>query len=114
MMIELFLVDIDTMKPAVDRIRNAVVPVKGSNDKKKPVAPFVVFGWGRNSYITAVVRSVSAQYTRFSNDGSPSRAVVMVSLEEVLLEKSPPRQNPTSGAVEAYASRVIGPGDSLP
>ena len=111
--LELFLDDSDTVKPQVDRLLDAVLPVKGSNDKKKPVAPFVVFGWGRNSYITAVVRSVSARYTRFSNDGSPTRAVVTVSLEEVPLDKSPPRQNPTSGAIEAYASRSLRSGDSL-
>jgi len=111
--LELFLDDSDTVKPAVDRLLEAVLPVKGSDDKKRPVAPFVVFGWGRNTYLTAVVRSVSARYTRFGSDGAPMRAMVTVSLEEVLLDKSPPRQNPTSGAIEAYASRIMRAGDTL-
>jgi hypothetical protein len=114
MTLELFVDhDTDSIKPTVDRLLDAVLPVKGSNDKKKPVAPFIVFGWGRNSYITGVARSINARYTRFAQDGSPLRAVVTLSLEEVLLDKAPPRQNPTSGAVEAYASRVLRNGDTL-
>ena len=67
------------VKTTVDKLLAAVLPAKGTDDKQKPVAPYVSLGWGKVTYVTcAVVNSVSAKYTRFDADGQAIRAVVTV------------------------------------
>jgi nucleoid-associated protein YgaU len=89
-----------------------VLPAKGTDDKQKPVAPYVALGWGKVTYVScAVVNSVSAKYTRFDADGQAIRAVVTVTLQEVL--PSIVKQNPTSGASGAQSSHLVLAGDCL-
>lgn len=96
----------------IDKLMSCVEPHKKTT-KDKPSPPFVSLGWGSTTYITqAIVKSVSVKYTRFKSDGSPIRAVAAVSLEE--LRPPDPRQNPTSGGLDAEVERLIGPGDTLP
>lgn len=80
--------------------------------RDKPSPPFVSFGWGRQTYLDrAIVRSVSVRYTRFRSDGAPIRAVATVVLEEI--RPATPRQNPTSGGLEARTERTVRAGDTL-
>jgi nucleoid-associated protein YgaU len=100
------------VKTTVDKLLAAVLPAKGTDDKQKPVAPYVSLGWGKVTYVNcAVVNSVSAKYTRFDADGQAIRAVVTVTLQEVL--PSVVGQNPTSGAVGAQSSHLVVAGDCL-
>jgi nucleoid-associated protein YgaU len=100
------------VKSTVDKLLAAVLPAKGTDDKQKPVAPYVSLGWGKITYVScAVVNSVSAKYTRFDADGQPIRAVVTVTLQEVL--PNVVRQNPTSGAKGAQSSHLVLAGDCL-
>jgi nucleoid-associated protein YgaU len=100
------------VKTTVDKLLAAVLPAKGTDDKQKPVAPYVALGWGKVTYVScAVVNSVSAKYTRFDADGQAIRAVVTVTLQEVL--PSVVRQNPTSGASGAQSSHQVLAGDCL-
>jgi len=78
-----------------------------------PSPPWVVFGWGTFTSFVAIVKQVQAQYTMFRPDGTPIRATCSVTLEEVPTTP-PPRQNPTSGALEARRSHVVVAGDTLP
>ena len=49
------------VKTTVDKLLAAVLPAKGTDDKQKPVAPYVALGWGKVTYVScAVVNSVSA------------------------------------------------------
>ena len=99
------------VKTTVDKLLAAVLPAKGTDDKQKPVAPYVALGWGKVTYVPcAVVNSVSAKYTRFDADGQPIRAVVTVVLQEVLPNLV--RQNPTSGAVGGPSAPHQGEGDN--
>jgi nucleoid-associated protein YgaU len=95
----------------VDKLFKCVDPhPKTVNDKPSP--PFASFGWGRQTYLDlCVIKTVSVKYTRFRSDGAPIRAVATVTLDE--LRPEPPRQNPTSGTVDAHTERSLRAGDSL-
>ena len=101
-----------TVKTTVDTLLDAVLPAKDSDTKQKPVAPYASFGWGNETYVRcAVVKSVSAKYTRFDLSGRAIRAVVTVTLEEVM--PSLVRQNPTSGGLGAESVHLTRAGDTL-
>lgn len=90
----------------------ACVDPHPATEKDKPSPPFVSFGWGTQTYLDcAIVKSVSVKFTRFKADGTPIRAVVAVSLEE--LKPSTGKQNPTSGTLDIQTERVVGAGDTL-
>jgi hypothetical protein len=95
----------------VDKLFTCVDPhPKTVNDKPSP--PFASFGWGQQTYLDlCVVKSVSVKYTRFRADGAPIRALATVTLEE--LRPEVPRQNPTSGTVDAHTERSLRAGDTL-
>ncbi|TMD15945.1 MAG: hypothetical protein E6J00_01680 [Chloroflexi bacterium] len=81
---------------------------------KVPAGPLLGFAWGSNktfSDFQCVLTSVSAQYTMFRPDGTPTRAMVSLTLDQV--PKDFKRQNPTSGAILGRSSRLVGDGDSL-
>jgi hypothetical protein len=81
---------------------------------KVPAGPLLEFAWGSNKTFNefkCVLTSVSAQYTMFKPDGTPTRAMVSLSLDQV--PKDFKRQNPTSGAIQGRSSRLVGDGDSL-
>ena len=93
------------VKTTVDKLLAAVLPAKGTDDKQKPVAPYVALGWGKVTYVScAVVNSVSAKYTRFDADGQPIRAVVTVTLQEVLpsVVQARTRRRAPSGAQSSH------------
>jgi Contractile injection system tube protein/LysM domain len=101
-----------TVQPTVDKLLAAVLPAQGTDTKQKPVAPYVSFGWGSATYVAcSIVKSVAAKYTRFNSDGSAIRAVVTITLEEVM--PSLVRQNPTSGALGAESVHLYRTGDTL-
>jgi nucleoid-associated protein YgaU len=95
----------------VEALFACLEPTEKTRASKKPSPPWVVFGWGAQVTIVAVVKSVSAKFTMFRSDGSPIRAVCTVSLEEVPTESQ--GQNPTSGARTATRTRRVGAGDTL-
>jgi nucleoid-associated protein YgaU len=100
------------VKSTVDKLLAAVLPAKGTDDKRKPVAPYVALGWGKVTYVPcAVVNSVSAKYTRFDVNGQAIRAVVTVTLQEVL--PTVVGQNPTSRSLGAQSTHLVLAGDCL-
>lgn len=95
----------------VDKLFSCVDP-HPKTKRDKPSPPFVSFGWGHQTYLErAVMKSVSVKYTRFRPDGAPIRAVASVVLEEI--KPIEPRQNPTSGGIEARTERTVRAGDTL-
>jgi nucleoid-associated protein YgaU len=95
----------------VEALFSCLEPTEKTRSSKKPSPPWVIFGWGAQVAIVAVVKSVSAKYTMFRPDGAPTRAVCTVSLEEVPTEAQ--GQNPTSGARNATRTRKVRAGDTL-
>ena len=89
-------------------------PTPSSVKKKKPQPPILTFTWGTNEALDgfqAYLKSVSAKYTMFKPDGTPTRATANITLEEAPAD--PKKQNPTSGAIHGRAVHVVRDGDSL-
>jgi nucleoid-associated protein YgaU len=87
-------------------------PLSDSISSKKPSPPWVVLGWGAQTILTAIVKSVAVKCTMFGLDGTPLRATCTVSLEEVTPDAAP--QNPTSGGLSTLRSHLMIEGDTLP
>lgn len=64
----------------------------GANKSKRP--PTYVFTWGSNQYIRCFVTNLSYKLTMFLPDGTPVRAKLDLTLEEIDLSTS----NPSLGA----------------
>ena len=96
---------------AVEKLLSCCVPTEKTASTDKPVAPLVVFTWGKITGFPAFITQVSAKYTLFSADGTPIRATCSVSLEEMPGEKS--KQNPTSGSLAVRRMHRMVVGDSL-
>lgn len=89
-------------------------PTPTSITKKLPRPPVLGFEWGSNRILADLkvfLKSVNAKYVLFKPDGTPIRASATINLEEV--PEDPPKQNPSSGALESRRTRVLDAGDSL-
>ena len=86
-------------------------PTPESIGANRPNPPIVFFQWGTKPLFNAYVKSVSARYTMFRDDGSPVRAHVTAAFEEVPDE--PGRQNPMSGGPAGRRVRVATVTDTL-
>ena len=94
----------------VQTLIEACTPTDASQGKDKPRPPAIRFGWDK-IYFVGYIDKVTAKYTLFHPDGTPIRATCTISLKE--LPKKEAAQNPTSGALNAMASRQFLAGDSL-
>jgi nucleoid-associated protein YgaU len=90
----------------------------GNRNTGRP--PKVIFAWGRVLSFRAVPKSLSVQFTLFRPDGTPIRASVKLSFQQVenALQisgsgASAQRQNPTTTGLEGLTSHVVRDGDSL-
>jgi nucleoid-associated protein YgaU len=95
----------------IDTLYACCQPMDNSIQAKQPSPPWVVFGWGNNTQLTAIVKSVAAKLTMFRSDGTPLRATVTVTLEEVVPDSF--AQNPTSGSLNSVRSHMVVEGDTL-
>ena len=103
--------DVDVWKN-VKKLTDCLLPTKASVGKKKPMPPFVSFGWGNTTYLKlGVIKSASVKFTRFDVDGAPIRAVATVAIDSLF--PPVPGQNPTSGTLELSTERMVASGDSL-
>ena len=90
----------------------------GNRNTGRP--PKVTFAWGRVLGFKAVPMSLSVQFTLFRPDGTPIRASVKLTFQQVenALQMSgsgasSERQNPTTTGLEGLTSHVVRDGDSL-
>ena len=96
----------------VEKLFQCCTPLPDSLNQNQPSPPLVLFGWGTKLSFTAYVKKVSAKYTLFKSDGTPTRAVCTLDVQEVPSEAD--RQNPTSGGDAGRRSHTVVAGDSLP
>ena len=61
---------------------------------KRP--PIYLFAWGKNSYLRCFIKSCNFRLTMFLPDGTPVRAIIDLTLEQVDNPKSEPSQSPPS------------------
>lgn len=86
-------------------------PTRESIDGNRPSPPVVFFQWGSRVMFDAYVKSATARYTMFGTDGTPLRATVDITFEEIPVIQE--RQNPTSGGESGKSTHIVGAGDSL-
>ena len=72
---------------------------KGKADKKRP--PIYLFVWGSNLYMRCFVKNFSFNLTLFRSDGTPVRANITLSLEQV----DPP--NPESSQLPKTVTKAM-------
>lgn len=82
---------------------------------KKSNPPVVLFQWGGKKSWTfaAVITSITQKFTLFLPDGTPVRATLDVSFQQVRDEKRLPNQNPTSGGTGGDRVWTVVAGDTL-
>jgi nucleoid-associated protein YgaU len=85
--------------------------INPKNKRGRP--PHVQFVWGNMWSFKAVIQSVSVRYTLFLPNGTPVRAVMDVTLQQILDEGLLPKQNPTSGGGPEVRRRTVRPRETL-
>ncbi|BDI34268.1 peptidase M23 [Capsulimonas corticalis] len=88
------------------------------SDKQHPVTkksrpPLCLFQWGPNWQFTAVVASLSVNYTLFREDGTPVRAMADVTFTEAQDDAKKKPTNPTSHGEGGRKRREVQPRDTL-
>jgi phage tail-like protein len=86
------------------------VPATGAALKWRP--PSLEFRWGKQRSLSVYLSDVTAKYTRFSRTGTPVRATVTLTLEEV--PGTRPGTNPTSGGLPGRGTHVLTGAETLP
>lgn len=89
-------------------LRDDYVP---ENGKGRP--PIVRFQWGKTWSFEAFITSINQKFTLFLPDGTPVRAILDVTFEQLRDEKLFPRQNPTSGGAGGERVWTVSEGDTL-
>ena len=96
---------------SVSLLMQTLKPLSSTMSQNKPQPPWVIFGWGTAITLTAIVTALDVEYTMFDGSGTPLRAKIKITMEEMPVP--PGRQNPTSGGMATLASHVVSDGDTL-
>lgn len=75
--------------------------------------PICEFRWGSMWSFKAVITRISQKFTLFLPDGTPVRATLNVTFQQVEEEGVYPRQNPTTGGGFGYRTRVVKEGETI-
>jgi nucleoid-associated protein YgaU len=114
---EVFFDDFEAKGDVATRVQTLLdwtKPTKVSVNKKQPSPPILAFEWGTNPALAGFrgyLKSVTAKYTLFKQDGTPVRATAQIAMEEVPTD--PKGQNPTSGTIDSRRTHLVSEGDSL-
>jgi hypothetical protein len=80
---------------------------------KKGRPPQVRFQWGEAWSFLAVISNITQKFTLFKDDGTPLRATLDVTFQQVKDAKLFPSQNPTSGGPGGGRVWTVKEGDTL-
>jgi hypothetical protein len=80
---------------------------------KKSRPPRVRFQWGSAWSFDAVITHISQTFTLFAWNGTPVRAMLDVTFQQIKDERLFPSQNPTSGGVGGERVWTVQEGDTL-
>jgi phage tail protein X len=105
----------DVRKEYTDAIWELMMIDPTLKDKKatKGRPPKVHFQWGKAWSFDAVITSLKQTFTLFLPDGTPVRATLDVTFQQVKDAKLFPKQNPTSGGDGGERVWTVNEGDSL-
>lgn len=91
----------------------SVDPRLQNQKNKKGRPPRVMFSWGMMWSFKAIITEMSQRFTLFLEDGTPVRATVDVTFQQVEQEGTYPGQNPTTAGQPGQRTRIVHPGDRL-
>lgn len=105
----------DVRKEYTDAIWELMMIDASLKDKgsKKGRPPRVHFQWGKAWSFDAVITSIKQTFTLFLWNGTPVRATLDVTFQQVKDAKLFPRQNPTSGGEGGERLWTVNEGDTL-
>jgi nucleoid-associated protein YgaU len=95
----------------IEKLLGCCTPHREALTKNNPSPPFVAFSWGGKLNLIGVVKSVTVNYKLFDRQGTPTRALCKLIIEERAFVSK--KQNPTSGALAVHGSHTVLAGDSL-
>jgi len=85
--------------------------INEANKRGRP--PHVQFVWGNMWSFKAVISSVTQRFTLFLPNGTPVRAVMDVTFQQIEEQGLYPKQNPTSGGGPRARRYTVRPRDTL-
>jgi nucleoid-associated protein YgaU len=105
----------DVRKEYTDAIWQLMMVDAKLKDSKshKSRPPKVRFQWGSAWTFDAVITSITQKFTLFKNDGTPVRATLDVTFQQIKDDSLLPKQNPTSGGVGGERVWIVNEGDTL-
>jgi len=105
----------DVRRTYTDKIWKLMIVDEKLKDKKnkKGRPPKVRFQWGKAWSFTAVITSISQKFTLFDTDGTPVRATLTVSFQQVQDTAELAPQNPTSSGTGGERVWTVTEGDTL-
>ncbi|MCI0408789.1 MAG: LysM peptidoglycan-binding domain-containing protein, partial [Acidobacteria bacterium] len=80
---------------------------------KKARPPFVRFQWGEAWSFVGVITNITEKFTLFTSKGTPVRATLNLTIQQLRDEGTMPSQNPTSGGVGGERVWTVVEGDTL-
>jgi nucleoid-associated protein YgaU len=89
------------------------VKIKDEGKGKKLRPPQIKFHWGPSWSFKAVITQMNQNFTLFQKDGTPVRAIVDLTLQQVADDKAKPGQNPTSGGDAGRRTHLVAAGETL-
>ena len=117
--LELFFDTYESGKDVRKAYTNAIWDLTMVNPKTKDPKthkgrpPMCEFRWGSMWSFKAVITSINQKFTLFLPDGTPVRATLNVTFQQVEEEGIYPRQNPTTGGGYGYRTRVVKEGETI-
>jgi nucleoid-associated protein YgaU len=105
----------DVRKKYTDAIWKLMLVDSSLKDPKtgKSRPPKVRFQWGSAWSFDAVITSITQKFTLFLPDGTPVRATLDVTFQQIKDDALMPKQNPTSGGVGGERVWLVNEGDTL-
>jgi nucleoid-associated protein YgaU len=105
----------DVRKVYTDRVWELMLIDESLKDPRsqKSRPPMVRFQWGTTWSFDAVISAIAQRFTLFLPDGTPVRAMLDVSFQQIKDAKLFPRQNPTSGGEGGERVLTVREGDTL-
>jgi len=83
------------------------------NTTTKSRPPIVRFQWGPAWSFKAVITSITQKFTLFDANGTPVRATLDVTFQQILDDKKNPGTNPTSGGTGGQRQWTVKEGETL-
>jgi Contractile injection system tube protein len=106
------------VKEAANTQAKKTVQVKGTTKTQGAKAkrpPIYLFTWGKNSYLRCFIKSCNFRLTMFLPNGTPVRAIIDLTLEQVDNPKSEPSQStPSVGKAQREGGGRTLPGEKSP